>query len=53
MDYALAFEVAEYFRLSATEATRIYDEVLGAVGGCSQQDISHREQLLKLVAFNV
>lgn len=31
LDYGLAFEVAEFFRLTATQATAIYDEVLKAV----------------------
>ena len=57
LDYDLAFEVAEFFRLSDAEATSIYDEVLGAVEGwqdvASQLGISRREQLLKQSAFNV
>jgi serine/threonine-protein kinase HipA len=31
LDYALAFGVAEFFRLTAAQATAIYDEVLKAV----------------------
>jgi serine/threonine-protein kinase HipA len=31
LDYGLAFEVAEFFRLTATQATAIYDDVLKAV----------------------
>ena len=57
LEYDLAFEVAEFFRLSEAEATRIYDEVLGAVKGwqdvAGQLGISRREQLLKQSAFNV
>jgi serine/threonine-protein kinase HipA len=31
LDYGLAFEVAEFFRLTSTQATAIYDDVLKAV----------------------
>ena len=29
LDYGLAFEVMDFFRLTRADATRIYDEVLG------------------------
>ena len=57
LEYDLAFEVAEFFRLSEAEATCIYDEVLSAVKGwqdvAGQLGISRGEQLLKQSAFNV
>ncbi|MGC6599933.1 HipA domain-containing protein, partial [Escherichia coli] len=31
LDYQLAFDVKDFFRLSQTQATQIYDEVLNAV----------------------
>ncbi|MBN3067670.1 type II toxin-antitoxin system HipA family toxin [Pectobacterium brasiliense] len=57
LDYALAFEVIDFFRLSREDATRIYDEVLGAVKGwqaaANRLGISRSEQLAKQEAFNV
>ncbi|MEQ9882882.1 type II toxin-antitoxin system HipA family toxin [Pectobacterium brasiliense] len=57
LDYALAFEVIDFFRLSREDATRIYDEVLGAVKGwqtvANQLGINRSEQLAKKEAFNV
>ncbi|MCH4995721.1 type II toxin-antitoxin system HipA family toxin [Pectobacterium carotovorum] len=57
LDYALAFEVIDFFRLSREDATRIYDEVLSAVKGwqtvANQLGINRREQLAKQEAFNV
>ncbi|MFJ5441470.1 type II toxin-antitoxin system HipA family toxin [Pectobacterium sp. CHL-2024] len=57
LDYALAFEVIDFFRLSREDATRIYDEVLGAVKGwqaaANRLGISRNEQLAKQEAFNV
>ncbi|GKW04615.1 toxin HipA [Pectobacterium carotovorum subsp. carotovorum] len=57
LDYALAFEVIDFFRLSREDATRIYDEVLGAVKGwqavANQLGINRSEQLAKQEAFNV
>ncbi|KHT16117.1 type II toxin-antitoxin system HipA family toxin [Pectobacterium brasiliense] len=57
LDYALAFEVIDFFRLSLEDATRIYDEVLGAVKGwqaaANRLGISRNEQLAKQEAFNV
>lgn len=57
LDYALAFEVIDFFRLSREDATRIYDDVMGAVKGwqtvASRLGISRNEQLTKQEAFNV
>ncbi|APS31959.1 type II toxin-antitoxin system HipA family toxin [Pectobacterium brasiliense] len=57
LDYALAFEVIDFFRLSREDATRIYDEVLGAVKSwqtvATQLGINRSEQLAKQEAFNV
>ncbi|RVU31967.1 type II toxin-antitoxin system HipA family toxin [Rheinheimera riviphila] len=57
LDYALAFEVADFFRLTRENATQIYDEVLAAVGNWQQKalalGISRAEQLLKAAAFRV
>lgn len=57
LDYALAFEVIDFFRLNREDATRIYDEVLGAVKGwqaaANRLGISRNEQLAKQEAFNV
>ncbi|WP_039557500.1 hypothetical protein V6M93_01980 [Pectobacterium brasiliense] len=54
---SLAFEVIDFFRLSREDATRIYDEVLGAVKGwqaaADRLGISRNEQLAKQEAFNV
>lgn len=57
LNYDLAFDVAEFFRLTPEQATVIYDDVLKAVsrwqGVASQLSISRSEQLLKQEAFNV
>lgn len=57
LDYRLAFDVIDFFRLDRDEATRIYDEVLGAVKSwpriANQLGISRNEQLAKQEAFNV
>lgn len=57
LDYQLAFEVKDYFRLSQERATRIYDEVLSAVKQWQQVakhlGISRAEQTMKKSAFNV
>ncbi|MBN3262903.1 type II toxin-antitoxin system HipA family toxin [Pectobacterium brasiliense] len=57
LDYALAFEVIDFFRLSREDATRIYDEVLSAVKDwqivANRLGISRSEQLAKQEAFNV
>lgn len=57
LDYNLAFEVIDFFRLSQEEATQIYDEVLLAVkkwqGIANRLGISRSEQLIKQEAFNV
>ena len=56
LDYDLAFDVIDFFRLSREEATQIYDEVLLAVkqwqSVANQLGISRGEQLLKQEAFN-
>lgn len=57
LDYDLAFEVIDFFRLSKQEATLIYDEVLLAVkqwrSVANRLGISRGEQLIKQTAFNV
>lgn len=57
LDYGLAFEVMDFFRLTRADATRIYDEVLGAVqqwqSVASRLGISRHEQLAKQAAFNL
>ena len=57
LDYSLAFEVIDFFRLSQEEATQIYDEVLLAVKKwqsiANRLDISRSEQPIKQEAFNV
>lgn len=57
LDYQLAFEVKDFFRLSQTQATQIYDEVLMTVKQwqtvANQLGISRAEQAIKQSAFNV
>lgn len=57
LDYDLAFEVKDFFRLSQTQATQIYDEVLNAVkqwqAVAKRLGISRAEQAMKESAFNV
>ncbi len=57
LDYRLAFEVKDFFRLSQLEATRIYDEVLNALKQWQQVaqriGISRTEQILLQEAFRV
>ena len=57
LDYRLAFDVIDFFRLDRDEATRIYDQVLGAVKHwqsiANQLGIRRSEQLAKQEAFNV
>lgn len=57
LDYQLAFDVKEFFRLSKVQATQIYDEVLSSVKEwqtISQMlGISRAEQAIKAQAFNV
>ncbi|HHG0471995.1 TPA: type II toxin-antitoxin system HipA family toxin [Proteus mirabilis] len=57
LDYQLAFDVKDFFRLSQTQATQIYDEVLIAVKQwqtvAKQLGISRAEQAMKKLAFNV
>jgi serine/threonine-protein kinase HipA len=57
LDYRLAFEVIDFFRLSQDQATQIYDEVLLAVknwqGIANRLGIRRSEQLMKQEAFNV
>ena len=56
LDYQLAFDVKDFFRLSQTQATQIYDEVLNAVKQwqtvAKQLGISRAEQAMKQSAFN-
>ncbi|RTR35906.1 type II toxin-antitoxin system HipA family toxin [Shewanella canadensis] len=57
LDYQLAFDVKDFFRLTQAEATQIYDEVLKAVKQWQQVaqrlGISRAEQTMKQEAFNV
>ena len=57
LDYSLAFDVVDFFRLSVEEATRIYDQVLAAVRGwqgvANKLGISRAELLLKQEAFKL
>ncbi len=57
LDYQLAFDVKNFFRLSQTQATQIYDEVLMAVKRwqtvAKRLGISRAEQVMKESAFNV
>lgn len=57
LDYQLAFDVKDFFRLSPTQATQIYDEVLNAVkqwkAVAKRLGISRAEQSMKESAFNV
>jgi serine/threonine-protein kinase HipA len=57
LDYQLAFDVMEFFRLTQTEATQIYDQVLNAVKQWQQVaqrlGISRVEQMIKQEAFNI
>ena len=57
LDYQLAFDVKEFFRLSKTQATQIYDEVLSSVkewqAVAKKLGISRAEQAMKIAAFNV
>ena len=57
LDYQLAFDVKDFFRLSQTQATQIYDEVLNAVKQwqvvAKRLGISRAEQAMKESAFNV
>jgi serine/threonine-protein kinase HipA len=57
LDYQLAFEVKDFFRLSQIQATQIYDEVLGAVKQwqtvAKRLEISRAEQAMKESAFNL
>lgn len=57
LDYQLAFDVKDFFRLSQTQATQIYDEVLMAVKQwqtvAKRLGVSRAEQTMKQSAFNV
>lgn len=57
LDYQLAFEVKDFFRLSQEGATQIYDEVLNAVkqwqAVAKRLGISRAEQIMQESAFNV
>lgn len=57
LHYQLAFDVKNFFRLSQTQATQIYDEVLMAVkrwqAVAKRLGISRAEQAMKQSAFNV
>jgi serine/threonine-protein kinase HipA len=57
LDYQLAFDVIDFFRLTQIEAMQIYDEVLNTVKQWQQVaqrlGISRAEQTMKEEAFNV
>lgn len=57
LDYQLAFDVKDFFRLSQSQATQIYDEVLIAVrqwqAVANRLGINRAEQAMKESAFNV
>ncbi len=57
LDFELAFEVIDFFRLSRAQANSIYDEVLSAVSQwksvAKRLDIGRDELLLKADAFRV
>jgi len=57
LDYQLAFDVKDFFRLSQDEATQIYNVVINAVKQWQQVaqrlGISRAEQAIKQSAFNV
>ena len=57
LDYQLAFEVKDFFRLHQNQATQIYDEVLNAVKQwqivAKRLGISRAEQAMKESAFNI
>ncbi len=57
LDYSLAFEVIDFFRLTHDEAKQIYDETLSAVKDwqnvANRLGISRSEQLMKQEAFNL
>ncbi|WP_340677305.1 HipA domain-containing protein [Paraglaciecola sp.] len=57
LDYALAFEVAEFFRLTPNQATTIYDDVLKAVSQwqviAKQVGLSANSTKLKASAFRI
>ena len=57
LDYQLAFDVKDFFRLSQTQATQIYDEVLNAVkqwqAMAKRLGLSRAELAMKQSAFNV
>jgi serine/threonine-protein kinase HipA len=57
LNYQLAFDVMDFFRLSQTEATQIYDEVLSAVKQwqlvAQRLGLSRSEQTMKQEAFNI
>lgn len=57
LDYQLAFEVKDFFRLTEAEATAIYDEVLSKVkhwqAVATKLGISRSEQITKQGAFNL
>jgi serine/threonine-protein kinase HipA len=57
LDYQLAFEVKDFFRVSQKNATHIYEEVLNAVKPwqhvAKRISISRAEQIMQQSAFNV
>ena len=57
LDYQLAFEVKDFFRLSQNKANQIYDDVLNAAQQwqtvAKRLGISRAEQIVKKPAFNI
>ncbi|MDP8189049.1 HipA domain-containing protein [Pasteurella skyensis] len=57
LDYKLAFEVADFFQLSQSQAQKIYDEVMNVVKQwrklATEIDISRQEQEQMKFAFNI
>ncbi|BFM04938.1 hypothetical protein GCM10025791_03580 [Halioxenophilus aromaticivorans] len=57
LDYQLAFDVKDFFRLSRVQADKIYDEVLYAVrqwrAVAKRLGVSRAEQAMSESAFNV
>ena len=57
LDYQLAFDVKEFFRLSQEEAVEIYDQVLDSVKQwqyvAKRLGISRSEQVMQQLAFNI
>ena len=57
LDYQLAFDVKDFFRLSKEDAVEIYDQVLDSVKQwqdvAKRLGISRSEQIMQQAAFNI